>query len=134
MTKLIHVAKIQPPKKGQIFLFLREDSGNKYTWYEEKGGTEEITEISASSPSIAIRAAYKHWVDCSFRTLRCGRRFELPERDEHGCDALFHQMAASYTNSGGVYFDENLSQNCVVNDASDEAIDLWKKLLQESRI
>lgn len=134
MSKLIHIAKIQAPKEGLRYLFLREDSDKKYCWYLDREGEEEKTDISGSSPSIAIRAAYKNWTDCAFRTLRCGRRFELPERDEHGCDALFHQMAASYSSSGGVYFDEQLSQSCVINNASDEALNLWKKLVQESRL
>ena len=134
MDKLIHVAKIQAPKKGLVYLFLREDPEKGYTWYHEKEGKEEKTDISGNSPSLAIRAAYRQWADSSFQTLRCGRRFELPERDEHGCDALFYQMAASYSSSGGIYFDEKISQNCVINNASSEAIDLWKKLLKESRV
>jgi hypothetical protein len=133
MNKLIHVGRIQNSKKGVEYLFLRKDTENIFTWYREKNETEEETNLSADSISLAIQTASKYWMDNSFRTLRCGYRFELPERDEHGCNALFHQMATSYSSSGGVYLDEEISQSCIVKNASSEALELWNALVKGGR-
>jgi len=66
--------------------------------------------------------------------VNCGFRYTLPERDEHGYNALFHQMAASYATSNGVYFDEESGNNCFVNFASEEAKNLLKVLQTSKRL
>lgn len=121
MTKLIHIASIN--KGGQHYLFLKEITPHHYVWFEGK-------DESVSAPTIpaAITAARNHWRANSFRLVNCGFRYTLPERDEHGMNALYHQMAASYATQNGVYFDEELGHNCLVQNASQEALNLWKEL------
>lgn len=125
-SKLIHIAQFQPYRKKSRYLFLRQESPHRLTWYQETDVGEEPTEISASTIEEAIRLGRKHWKRKSFRTIGCGFRYTLPERDEHGMNALFHQMAASYSHPAGVYFDEELGHNCRVDNASQEALDLWR--------
>lgn len=123
--KLIHVGIIQ--EKGvKIYLFLREVAPQHYVWFKEN----EKTEVEATTIEEALRLAARFWKLDYFRTLNCGFRYTLPERDEHGTNALFHQMAASYASSNGIYFDEELGNNCVVYNASQEARTLqalWQK-------
>ena len=97
--------------------------------YKRQGtGVEVPTDISAETSEEALRLAHRQWKGSDFRTLRCGYRFTLPERDEIGSNALFHQMAASYATMNGVYFDDELGHQCIVKDASQEAYDLYKRL------
>lgn len=133
--KLIHLAKIILPKKGAYLLLLRKDDPVRYTWYEEYEPTKErSTEIFAPTAEEAIRQAYSNWKEDNFRTINCGFRYTLPERDEHGNNALFHQMVASYSSMNGIYFDEELGHNCFINFASDEAKKLWKELQSQKRL
>lgn len=135
ISKLIHVAQITLPKKGPLLLLLRKDDPVRYTWYEEfEPDKEREILLSSPTPEEAIRQAYVNWKDANFRTLNCGFRYSLPERDEHGNNALFHQMVASYTSMNGIYFDEDVGYNCFVNFASDEAKKLWKKLQSQKRL
>lgn len=121
--KLIHIAKIFTEGKHQ-HLFLRKVSNDEYRWF----GDETATPISASTIEEALRLAARHWKDQSYRTIICGFRYTLPERDEHGINALFHQMAASISTPNGVYFDEELGNNCFVQNYSLEARDLFFSL------
>ena len=66
--------------------------------------------------------------------MHCGFRYTLPERDEHGLNALFNQMVASYSSSNGVYFEQELGHPCIVQNASIQARLLWKKLKQANRL
>lgn len=126
---LIHVAK-----KSSSFLFLRQESPSHYVWYEEKNGSENPTGIAAPTIEEAIRLAKSEWKNQSFRTLNCGFRYTLPERDEHGNNALFNHMVAAYSSPTGTYFDTELGHNCQVHFASVEALDLLKRLKQDNRL
>lgn len=135
--KLIHIAQFQPYHKGKgkrMYLFLRHDSPHRFTWYEEIEGGEIATEVFASTVKEAMRLAHRFWKKDGFRTVICGFRYTLPERDEHGINAFFHQMVASYSHATGIYFDEELGHNCHVQNASHEALDLWRKLEQSQRL
>ncbi|NGX42375.1 MAG: hypothetical protein K940chlam7_00655 [Chlamydiae bacterium] len=124
--KLIHVAKYHPSRKKVRLLFLRRQSSNRYIWFEDTDGKEVETEVSANTVEEAVRLAHRKWKNQSFRTIICGFRYTLPERDEHGSNALFHQMVVSYSSPTGTYFDEELGHLCHVQNASQEALDLWK--------
>lgn len=132
--KLIHAAEIQVQESGRHYLLLREIAPFHYAWAIDKGDKEEETGVVAPTVADALIFARRHWKRNAFRTVLCGFRYTLPERDEHGCNALFHQMIASYSTSGKVYFDEELSSNCIVFHASDEAISLWHYLQKAGRI
>ena len=136
LSKLIHLGRILDNKGNPNYLFLRQKAHDLFTWHQEANANnlEIETAISGSTIEEALRLARKHWQFDSFRTVLCGFRYNLPERDEHGNNALFHQMAASYASSNGVYFDEDLGHNCLVNFASREAQDIWNKLKQEGRL
>lgn len=127
--KLIHAARYFDGKGIWHYLFLRRLSPVRYTWCEESpDGTESLTEIEAITPEEAMRLAAKHWKLRSFQNVNCGFRYTLPERDEHGINAFFHQMAASNSSMNGIYYDEELGNNCFVQNASDEAYRLWQRL------
>ncbi len=127
--KLIHVAFILRPRAGKSTLYLRKISEQLYTWFEESNGTEiEMETLSAQTIEEAMRLAHRNLKEFSFRTLNCGFRYTLPERDEHGINALFWQMGASYSAPGGVYFDEEVGHNCFVQNSSYNALKMWRKL------
>lgn len=133
--KLIHAAQIHLSKKGPMTLFLRQFEPHLYAWFEEnKEGIETQTAVSAPSIDEALRLARKQWQKDSFRTFNCGFRYTLPERDEHGVNALFYQMAESYNSMNGVYQDQDLGHPCVVHNASQEARLLLDRLRQAGRL
>lgn len=124
--KLIHVGKIFP-QGGMQWVFLRQISEHLFQWFY--AASEEIaTGVTADSVQEAMRLAFRTWKMVYFTTLNCGFRYTLPERDEHGINALFHQMIASLSSPNGIYFDEELGHLCFVQNASIEARDLWKQL------
>ena len=128
-NKLIHIARIQPKGIPVVYLFLRQMDPHIFRWFEEKGSDEIETPVFGNSPEEAIRQANRHWkLNMAFRTVICGFRFTLPERDEHGSNALFHQMVASYSSMNGFYFDEELGHNCIIQNASKESRELWDRL------
>lgn len=118
--KLIHAAKIFQQGKHKL-LYLRKVSPDEYRWFCE-GTPTEVTGITIEE---ALRLAARHFSQDSYRTIICGFRYTLPERDEHGINALFHQMAASLSTPNGVYFDEELGNNCFVQNSSLEARELF---------
>jgi hypothetical protein len=127
--KLIHVASIQLQNQGRLYLLLRQLAPHRYVWFrEDKPEVETETPIWGGTPEEALLAARHAWNLEEFRPLHCGFRYTLPERDEVGTNALFHQMVASYASMNGVYFDEELSANCIVQNASIEARALGKRL------
>lgn len=126
-NRLIHVAFIFVKGIGKVSLFLREVSQQHYVWFKAEKGSEEKTPVNATTIEEAIRLAAFFWKDNSFKTLGCGFRYTLPERDEHGTNALFYQMASSYASMNGIYFDEELGNNCIVHNASLEAREFLKK-------
>lgn len=130
--KLIHVALLKYQKP--TYLFLRSKDQHTYVWFSDKGEDEEETSVSAPTLYEAMEKANRHWRLEPFRMLNCGFRYTLPERDEHGINALFHQMASSYDSMNGIYFDPGEGNNCFVNFASQEAIALWRKLKKQGRL
>lgn len=133
--KLIHVASIRPQKQGIVYLFLKQMDTYRYVWFrEDEPGIETETSIWGGTAEEAIAAALKYWKIDLIETLNCGFRYTLPERDEVGHNALFHQMISSYSSSNGIYFDEELGANCTVNNASLEARLLWKRLQENNQI
>jgi hypothetical protein len=134
-NKLIHVAIVYMRPNGRYMLFLRRKEANLLVWYEENGNNEEKeTSVRAQTIEEAIRLGRSHWKNHAFRTLTCGFRYTLPERDEHGMNALFYQMAASYSSSNGIYFDDELGHNCFVQAASLEARNLLNTLSLQKKI
>lgn len=150
---IIHIARIQPKGGGIVYLYLRKIDQNQYTWFQEKINevnstsdksqtsdsqykNEIQTPITAPNVEEALRLARKFWEpqNVSYRLVNCGFRYTLPERDEHGSNALFIQMVASYSSMNGVYFDEELGHLCIVHAASDEATQLLKRLKSENRL
>lgn len=125
--RLIHIGIRHFFNKGKELLLLRKISPKQFTWFFESDGKEIDADISANSVEEAMRLAHHAWKKYAFRTIICGFRYTLPERDEHGTNALFHQMVASYKSPNGIYFDEDLGHNCYVQNASQEAISLWKR-------
>lgn len=130
--RLIHVAEIQEQNKGRCYLFLRQLDSYRFVWFKEISPNEEVeTVIWGANPEEAIYAARQAWKNELFRTLQCGFRYTLPERDECGSNALFYQMAASYNSMNGVYFEDELGSNCIVHNASIEARNLLKRMQQQ---
>ncbi|MDP1835869.1 MAG: hypothetical protein Q8K75_08080 [Chlamydiales bacterium] len=134
MGKLIHIG-MYFVKGHWKNLFLRKMEDSTYAWFEEAHETDELpTNVSAENPEEALRLAHRQWRSSSFRTLRCGYRFTLPERDEIGTNALFHQMVASYATGNGVYFDDELGHQCIVREISQQAFEMWKRLEAQKRL
>lgn len=134
-AKLIHIARILAPTPDKCSLLLRQNETYRFTWYEEQSDqTERETDVSANTIEEALRLAARRWKNDAFRTIICGFRYNLPERDEHGINALFHQMAASYSSMNGVYYDDELGNNCFVQNASIEALRIWQRLKNQGRL
>ncbi|HEV8051134.1 MAG TPA: hypothetical protein VGP47_01470 [Parachlamydiaceae bacterium] len=130
--KLIHIARIYTAD-GWHYLFLKKNAEGHFSWHEELNPKEEReTPVSGQTVEEAMRLAPRHWKNQSFTTVNCGFRYTLPERDEHGINALYHQMAASYSSGNGIYYDEELGNNCFVQNASEEAVKLSRRLNQET--
>lgn len=129
LAGLIHIAKITAADGSRKLVLLRKHSPHLFTWFLEENEQDEAeTPVSGSTIEEAIRLANKYWKKDDITPLGCGFRYTLPERDEHGMNALFHQMVASYSSMTGVYFDEELGNNCFVQNASNEARNVWKRL------
>lgn len=124
--RLIHIARIFT-KSGWRYLFLRETEKSRFSWHEQTGNGEVETGVAAATIEEALRLAALKWKKDNFTTVICGFRYTLPERDEHGINALFHQMAASYASPNGIYYDDELGNNCIVQNASEEALRFWRK-------
>lgn len=125
LANLIHVGRIAASGEQGKYLYLRKINPHSYSWFEE---SEKETSVNAFTIEEALRLANRTWKSAYFRMVNCGFRYTLPERDEHGINALFYQMVASYTSFNGIYFDEEIGCNCFVQFASDEAKYLWKLL------
>jgi hypothetical protein len=132
--KLMHIAKIFSDAGSYSYLLLKQLNPHLYSWFSLNKNNEEIeTSVSGSTVEEAIQKARIHWRKDSFKTIQCGFRYTLPERDEHGMNAYFHQMEASYRSMNGVYFDEELGHNCFVQNASEEAKNLLYNLYRTVR-
>lgn len=122
--KLIHLAHIVT-SKGKQRLLLRMVEPRLFQWFLEEGEQELVQEVSADTIEEAIRLAARQWKGDEFMPLNCGFRYTLPERDEHGINALFHQMGASLATPNGIYFDTELGNNCFVHNIPLASRDLW---------
>ncbi len=120
-SKIIHIGWAAPSQ----YLFLQEMKEGGFGWFNDKG---ELLGISLPHVIQAIQYARKKWKENGFRTLRCGTLYTLPERDEHGENALFCQMVKAYSTPNGVYFDPELGHSCVIHNASQEALSLMNSL------
>ncbi len=128
-SKIIHIARIIADGGRVRFIFLRKREPAGFEWFEEVAlGKENPTGVVGNTIEETIRLGVRQWRQRAYRNINCGFRYTLPERDEHGTNALFHQMAASQSSMNGVYYDEELGNNCFVQNASQEALDLWKRL------
>jgi len=124
MKDLMHIAHYLSATGEKKWAFLKKIDPRTYTWFVD----DQATEATADTIEEAIRLAHRHWKGRSFRPLMCGFRYTLPERDEHGINALFWQMALSCGSPNGVYFDEEIGCNCFVQSASLEARNMWREL------
>ena len=130
--KLIHIARIYT-SDGWRYLYLRKNGEGHFSWHVETNPKEfKDSPVSGQTVEEAMRLAARHWKNQSFTFLNCGFRYTLPERDEHGINALYHQMAASYSTGNGIYYDEELGNNCIVQNASEEAVQLSRRLNLEA--
>lgn len=121
---LVHIGKIFQRKWS--YLLLRKTAPREYQWFEMRDQQEVPANVVAENTEEAIRQAKRQWKHLNFTTLKCGFRFTLPERDEIGGNALFHQLAASYASVNGIYFDDEVGFNCIVNNPSREALAFLK--------
>lgn len=133
--KLIHIGQYILPQKRRRMVLLRQKDPSYYAWYERNDdGAERELQVGGPNVQEAMRLAHKNWKSLYFQTYNCGFRYSLPERDEHGSNALFDQMVASYSSMNGVYFDQSVGHNCFVQAASQEALDLWHQLKTEGKL
>lgn len=127
---IIHVAKA-----GSQILLLRKVSDHHFQWYEDTSKGEAETPFYGTSPREALALAKREWkASTFFRFVHCGKRFTLPERDEHGENALFHQMVQSLESINGTYLDEELGHACIVEDISIEARELYRLYRKQERL
>jgi hypothetical protein len=121
----IHVAVLSPKR----YLFLKKNE-EVFCWFHVNDHFEWKEKTPVHGPTIAqaIAEGYKVWERDSFRLVQCGFRYTLPERDEVGSNALFQQMVLSYTSFNGRYFDEEVGHICLVDFASQEALEIWRKI------
>lgn len=133
--KVLHAARFHHDNGRVRYLLLRQCGDQHFCWFEfHDRSNETLSAVHAQTLEEAIRLARRHWQGRSFRMVNCGYRYTLPERDEHGLNALFHQMVASYSSMNGIYFDPDMGNNCYVNFASAEARDLWKTLKEADKL
>lgn len=126
----IHVGLLPSRGPSTLLLLRKETEEGPYRWALRKAtGYEEPTAVTGRDAGEAIHRACQVWRPLHVRMLKCGYRYTLPERDEVGTPALFHQMVASYATSTGIYFDEELQANCIVYLASQEARHIARQLL-----
>lgn len=124
MGSLIHIGKID----GDLLLFLRKLDSKRFQWFHQVSGVEIATSVEASTIEEALRLARREWKRENFQPLLCGYLFTLPERDEHGNNALFCQMVKSLESMTGVYFEEELGHNCIVHQIPQAARSLYESL------
>ncbi|NGX61078.1 MAG: hypothetical protein K940chlam9_00558 [Chlamydiae bacterium] len=121
----VHAGKIAGERKS---LLLEKEGESSYVWKKISlaGSRIEGTDCKGEKLTEAIENGYKTWE--GFSLLHCGFLYTLPARDEMGCNALFWQMAKSYSSSNGRYFDEEVGHLCYVDFASQEALSLWRTI------
>lgn len=136
VNTIIHIGYLQQGR-CRIYLFLRKTDSERYLWQlakpqdtDSEPTEQEFPIVIADSVEEAIRLARREWNDPTsyWQNLECGFRFTLPERDEIGTPALFHQMVLSHKSSNGVYLDDELGCSCIVRDSPSQTLLLWKQL------
>lgn len=132
-SNLLHVAMIHT-SSGLKYLFLRRLDKDHLAWFLEDERGELKTSLEARSLDDAMRIARKAWKNDSFNTIGCGYKFTLPERDEHGNNAFWRDMCLSLNSFNGVYYDEELGHNCIVNQIPLNSRLLYEKLKKENRL
>lgn len=131
----MHAARIQGLNGKKRYLLLRQCGDRHYCWFElNDSESDKQTPLASQTIEEALRLARPYWRSQAFCMVNCGFRYTLPERDEHGLNALFHQMVSSYSSSNGVYFDADIGNNCFVNFASQEARNLWETLKKANKL
>lgn len=123
LTNLILVARQMGAKS---LLLLRKIEPKLFRWSVYDGEKETETDVHAEEAAEAIRLGVAYWR--GFTPLPCGYVFTLPERDEHGNNALFSQMVKSLESPSGIYFDEDLGHNCIVKEIPSETRRLYQTL------
>lgn len=133
---LIHVGKRQDREGNSEYLLLRQVDERQYAWFVDLKGDERPCKLQASSIGEALRLAYSLWKEEAFHPIHCGFRYYMEPRDEHGNNALFCEMIASYSSNSASrdYFDKRCGQRCYVDFASEEALSLWQQLRDEERL
>lgn len=110
-------------------LVLRKES-EFFHWFIYNTENKNLIATSCKGPNIGqtCHLARLRWARWGFRTLHCGTLFILPERDEIGSPALFHEMVQSLSNSSGAVFDPNRGYSYRVDQISEEAIRFYKEI------
>lgn len=132
-SNLIHIGRIFKTSAPQ-YLFLRKMGEKQFVWFIEEGRQEKQTELEGETAEEAFRLARKKWRYDSFRPLNCGFKFTLPERDEHGNNALWRDMSRSLQTFNGIYYDEELGFNCIVHQIPLDSRFLFERLQKEGRL
>lgn len=132
VSTIIHIGYLQQGRHREYY-FLRKTDSARYQWEKAQERTENFSKdeplpIIADSVEEAIRLAYLQWHSPPLQSLICGFRFTLPERDEIGVPALFHQMRRSYSVGNGAYLDEEIGCSCIIHDAPSQTLALWRLL------
>lgn len=121
ITDIICVAAAD---EGQ--LVLSKTPEGRYAWKFLDRPSDVI--LKANTVQEAIRLGEKWGRDSGFKMQACGYLFTLPEREEHGNNALFSQMVKSLESPNGVYFDEGLGHLCVVHQIPIQARRLYERI------
>jgi len=131
---LIHIGKKVGSEGRSHYLFLRKVDSKGFVWFEVNRAFEEKeTDCVAAEIPLAFTEARKKWHTDYFKLLHCGFRYSLPVRDEVGCNALFWEMVSSYSAPNGQFLDSASGQFYYVDNASDEALTLWRNLRNQKK-
>ncbi len=110
MAQLIHLAEIGNEKKELLELMLEDDG--IFRWYRGKAPTE----VAGATFQEAMKKGAAAWRLNYFSSVRCGTKFSLPERDEHGTPATYREMQLSLQSMNGVFFDEASGHVAIVKE------------------
>lgn len=132
--QIIDIAKLDVPFEGNKYLLLRRLEPKGFAWFLDNDDSEVPTGIVRDSIALAFQEGFSKFKMNSFRPVLSGFRYMLPERDEHGERATFSEMCRSYASSNGIYFDEALGHNCYVQNASLEALNLFRNFKKAGRL
>lgn len=111
--KIIHKARV-----NNKWIDLVEIEPAKFGWYDG----DRSLDLNATSIPLAFAKARKTF--SNFLPIAAGYKYTLPERDEHGKEALYCEAVKSLESSNGVFFDEKAGHNVVVHLIPQKTIDL----------